>query len=205
MLILLCAAATSLTAQTLGQLAGASAAADGEGSAFMLAGDNAFRTGVSARFNISRVSDIGLQLGLDRSCAESFFGGGIDFKVVILEDTERLPVNLALDASFGSLTSGDAGRFLFGLGILASGRISAGGGRTIEPYCSLVADIERIDMRGGSAALADCLCPGSKDETDSRAIGRIGVKIPVSSGAQILVEADIQRTPLFGAGFNIVF
>jgi hypothetical protein len=206
MSILLCAAATSLTAQTLGQFAGAGAAADGEGSVFMLAGNGAFRTGVSTRFNISGVSDFGLQLGLDRSLGgESFFGGGIDFKIVILEDTERLPVNLALDASFGSLTSGDAGRFLFGLGILASGRIAAGAGREIEPYCSLVADIERIDIKGGSPSLADCLCPGSDDETDARAIGRIGVKIPVSSGAQILVEADIQRRPLFGAGFNIVF
>jgi hypothetical protein len=205
LLILLGTACTSLSAQTLGQFAGASAAADGEGSVFMLAGNDAFRTGVSTRFNISRVSDFGLQLGLDRSCSESFFGGGIDFKIVILESTARLPVNLALDASFGSLTSGAAGRFHFGFGILASGRIASGAGRAIEPYCSLIADIEQIDMKHGSTTVADCLCPGSTDEIDAGALVRVGVKIPVSNEAQLLIEANLDRTSLFGAGFNIIF
>jgi len=204
-LILLGTAHTSLTAQTLGQFTGASAAADGEGSVFMLAGNDAFRTGALARFNISRVSDFGLQLGLDRSCGESFFGGGIDFKIVILEGSARLPVNLALDASFGSLTSGAARRFRFGFGILASIRIAAGAGRAIEPYCSLVSGIEQIDMKRGSAAVADCLCPGSNDETDARALVRAGVKIPISKEAQLLIEADLDRSSLFGAGFNIIF
>ena len=204
-LIMLGTAHTSLSAQTLGQFAGASAAADGEGSVFMLAGNEAFRTGMGARFNISRVSDFGLQLGLDRSCGESFFGGGIDFKIVILESTARLPVNLALDASFGSLTSGAARRFRFGFGILASGRIASRARGAIEPYCSLVANIEQVDMKSGSASLADCLCPGSSDETDARALARFGVKIPVSKEAQLLIEADLDRPFLFGAGFNIIF
>jgi hypothetical protein len=205
LLIVLGTAHTSLTAQTLGQFAGASAAADGEGSVFMLAGNEAFRTGVGARFNISRVSDFGLQIGLDRSCSESFFGGGIDFKIVILESTARLPVDLALDASFGSLTSGAAGRFRFGFGILASGRIASGAGRAIEPYCSLIAEIEQIDIKHGDASVADCLCPGSNDETDARALVRIGVKIPVSNESQIFIEANLERSSLFGAGFNIIF
>jgi hypothetical protein len=204
-LIMLGTAHTSLTAQTLGQFAGASAAADGEGSVFMLAGNDAFRTGVGTRFNISRVSDFGLQIGLDRSCSESFFGGGIDFKIVILESAARFPVNLALDASFGSLTSGAARRFRFGFGILASGRIAAGAERAIEPYCSLIADIEQIDMKHESTTLADCLCPGSNDETDARALVRIGVKIPVSNESQIFIEANFERESLFGAGFNIIF
>lgn len=204
-LILLSTTCTSPTAQTFGQFTGASAAADGEGSVFMLAGNNTFRTAVAARFNISRISDFGIQLGLDRSCDESFFGGGIDFKIVLLQSAARFPVNLALDASFGSLTSGAAGRFRFDFGILASGLIATGAGRSIEPYCSLVAGIEQIDMKSGSAAVADCLCPGSSDETDSRALVRAGVKIPVSNEAQIFIEADFDRSTLFGAGFNLIF
>ena len=205
LLILLGSTCASLSAQTLGQFAGASAAADGEGSVFMLAGNDAFRTGVSARFNISRAADFGLQLGLDRTCGESFFGGGIDLKIVILESTPRFPVNLALDASFGSLTSGAAGRFRFGFGFLASGRAATGAGRAIEPYCSLIAGIEQIDMKRGSATVADCLCAAPNDETDARALVRAGVKIPVSNEAQIFIEANIERESLFGAGFNIVF
>ena len=38
----------------------------------MLAGNKAFRAGVGARFNMSRASDFGLQLGIDRSCGETF-------------------------------------------------------------------------------------------------------------------------------------
>lgn len=204
-LILLGTICARLPAQTLGQFASASAAADGEGSVFMLAGNDAFRTGASARFNISRVADFGLQLGLDRSCSESFFGGGVDFKIVILEGTARLPVNLALDASFGSLISDAARRFHFGFGILASASLASVGGRPIEPYCSLLADIEQINMKSGSASLADCLCPGSNDETDAHTLLRAGVKIPVSNEAQILIEADLDGSSLFGAGFNLIF
>jgi hypothetical protein len=205
LLFLLGSTCSSLPAQTLGQFAGASVAADGEGSVFLLAGNEAFRTGVSTRFNISRVSDFGLQLGLDRSCSESFFGGGIDFKVVVLESTARLPLNLALDASFGSLNSGAAGRFCFGFGILASGRIASGAGRVIEPYCSLIADIEQIDAKHGNTTVPQCLCPGSNSETDADALVRLGVKIPVSNEAQLLIEANFDRPFLFGAGFNIIF
>ncbi len=205
LLIMLGMAHTGLAAQTLGQFSSASAAADGEGSVFMLAGNDAFRTGAIARFNISRMSDFGLQFGLDRSCGESFFGGGIDFKIVFLESAARLPVNLALDASIGGLTSGAAGRFRFGFGILASGRIASVAGRAIEPYCSLIADIEQIDMKRGSASVAECLCPSSIDETCAQALVRAGIKIPVSNEAQLLVEAELGRSSLFGAGFNIVF
>ena len=60
-------------------------------------------------------------------------------------------------------------------------------------------------MKSGSAELADCLCPGSNDETDARALVRAGVKIPVSNDAQLLIEADFDKPFLFGAGFNIVF
>ncbi len=204
-LIVLGTACTSLTAQTLGQFAGASAAADGEGSVFMLAGNEAFRAGIGARFNISRASDFGLQLGLDRSCGESFFGGGVDLKIVLLEGTARLPISLALDASFGSLASGAASRLRYGFGILASVRIAAGERRTIEPYGSLIAGIEQVDMKSGGASVADCLCARPSDETEERALVRAGVKIPVSNEAQIFIEANFERESLFGAGFNIIF
>ena len=204
-LIMLCMAHSRLAAQTLGQFTGASASADGEGSVFMLAGNEAFRTGVSARFNISRVSDFGLQLGLDRTCGESFFGGGIDFKIVILENTARLPVDLSLDASFGNLTSGAAGRFRFCFGILASGLIAVGAGRAIEPYCSLIGAIEQVNMKSGGASVANCLCVSAGDETDARALARAGIKIPVSNESQIFIEANFERVSLFGAGFNVIF
>jgi hypothetical protein len=205
LLILLCMADARLEAQTLGQFTGASASAEGEGAVFMLAGNDAFRTGVSARFNISSVSDFGIQIGLDRTCGESFFGGGIDFKIVLLESTGRLPVKLSLDASFGDLAGGAAGRFRFGFGVLASGRIATGARRAIEPYCSIIGAIDQVDLKSGGASVAGCLCVRRGDETDARAFARAGVKIPVSNDSQIFIEANFERESLFGAGYNIIF
>ena len=204
LLILLGAIASSPAAQPLGQLAGAAAAADGEGSVFMLAGNDAFRTGASIRFNISSVSDFGLQLGLDRACGESFFGGGVDVKIVMLRGASRFPLDLALDASFGSLTSRAANRFLFDFGILASYRAASVAGRALEPYGSFLVGIEEIDMKRGSEAVAACLCPDD-DKTDAGVFARAGIKIPVSDDGQLLIEASIDDPILLGAAFNIVF
>lgn len=205
LLIALSIASASAHAQTLGQFGGASASADGEGAVFMLAGNEAFRAGVGARFNIARVSDFGVQLGVDRDCDETFYGGGVDLKIVVLERTPRLPIDVALDASVGDLMNDSAGRFIFDFGILVSGAIPAGKGRSIEPYGSLVARIQELDMKSGEDALADCLCPDAEDGTDAGAFARVGVKIPVSRDSQILIEADLRRTTLFGAAFNIIF
>jgi hypothetical protein len=205
LMILLCSLLANAQAQTFGQFTAAGAAADGEGSVFMLAGNNAFRTGLSARFNLSSVSDFGIQLGVDRACEESFFGGGIDLKVVLLESRADLPVSLALDASFGSLTSDAVGRFLFGFGILASGRIETRPARAIEPYLSFIVEVEQIDERRRNAETRECLCPGNDDSTETATLVRAGVKIPMSHDTQLLIEAGINRRTLFGAAFNVVF
>jgi hypothetical protein len=206
LVLLLLAAHGNLSAQTFAQLGGAGAAPDGEGCVFMLAGNNAFRTGLSARFNVSTVSDFGIQLGVDRVCEDSFYGGGLDFKVVLLESRPQLPVNLALDASFSGLNSSAAGRFIFGLGILASGVIQTSSASVIEPYLSFVVDIGRLDNKEASGVLPACLCSNrDTDETTTCSIVRAGVKVPVSSEAQILIEANLGDKTLVGAAFNLVF
>jgi hypothetical protein len=195
----------NVSAQTLGQFGGAGAGPDGEGNVFMLAGNEAFRSGLSVRFNVSRMSDFGVQVGIDRACEESFFGGGADFKLVLLEKSARLPANLALDVSFGRLDSHALGRFLFDFGILASGVITTASRREIEPYLSFIVDVEQIDRKERTAATAACLCSGDDDETVTDTLVRAGVKIPVSNDAQIILEAGLDGRALFGAAFNIVF
>jgi hypothetical protein len=167
----------------------------------MLAGNDAFRTGVSVRFNISRRTDFGLQLGLDRACKESLLGGGIDFKLVIIEDTKKFPLNLALNASFGGLDSEDLRRFLFGFGILASGVIEPPSMRAIEPYLSFIVDVERSD---GASFSNDCLCPHD-DKTETDALIRAGVRVSISDETQVMFETGLNGTALFGAAFNIIF
>ena len=204
-LMLLFSAPGSLTAQTLAQLGGAGAAPEGEGNVFMLAGNESFRTGLSARFNISRMSDFGLQIGIDRSCDENFFGGGIDFKLMLLESSSELPIGLALDASLGSLNSDAVRRFLFGFGILASGVIRTDSRRSIEPYLSFIVDVEQLDWKRKNEATPACLCPGNDEETVTDTLVRAGVKVPVSNDAQLIIEAGLNGRTLIGAAFNIVF
>jgi hypothetical protein len=195
----------SLAAQTLGQFGGAGTAPEGEGNVFMLAGNDAMRAGVSARFNLTGSSDFGVQLGVDRACEESFFGGGIDVKVVLLKKSERLPLNLALDAAFGALNGSAADRFIFDFGILASGTVRLGSGNEIEPYLSFVVNVEQIDRKNDPQLEEGCLCSSDNDETSSCSILRGGVIIPVSKGSQVIVEGSLGDRSLIGAAFNVVF
>jgi hypothetical protein len=194
-----------LAAQTLGQFGGAGPAPEGEGNVFMLAGNDALRAGFSTRFNLTHSSDFGVQLGVDRACEESFFGGGIDVKVVLLEKSERLPLNLALDAAFGALNGSAADRFIFDFGILASGAVRLGSGSDIEPYLSFVVNIEQIDRKNDPPLEEGCLCSSDGDETSSCSIVRGGVILPVSKGSQVIVEGSLGGRSLIGAAFNVVF
>jgi hypothetical protein len=195
-----------LSAQTLGQFGGAGPAPDGEGSVFMLAGDDAFRTGIAARFNLSSASDFGIQVGVDRTCNATFYGGGIDVKVVLLASSAELPLNLALDASLGTLNASEAGRLLFDFGILASGVIRTRSSRTIEPYLSFVVDLERIDRKRHPRLESGCLCSDGDDDSSSTcSLLRGGVVIPVSGQSQIIVEGSVHSPTLIGAAFNVVF
>lgn len=202
LLIVLCSAASSLHAQTFGQFTTAGSAAEGEGCVFMLAGNDAFRAGAGARFNVSRSSDFGVQLGVDRACEESSFGGGVDFKLILLEHRKELPLNLALDASLGGLDSDNMRRFVFGFGILASGIITPVSLNAIEPYLSFIVDVENRDRK--SAAQGKLCAHGSGSTTDT--LVRAGVRLTVTDETQVMIEAGFDGgTPLFGAAFNVIF
>jgi hypothetical protein len=206
--LVILSSATASRGQTLGQLTSAGPASDGEGAVFMLGGNNAFRTGVAARFNISAAADFGIQLGLDRVCEQSFWGGGADLKLVLLESRQNLPLNLALDASFGKLDAREVKQYLFGFGVLSSGVIETSEWRTMEPYVSLVVLVRQIDR--GTVARYDpiegCLClPTNGDDTDVRALVRAGLRLSLTKETQLLFETELGKHSLFGAGVNVVF
>lgn len=194
-------------AQVFGQLAGCGPAAEGEGALFMLAGNGAFRTGASGRFNVSGMSDFGIQLGIDRVAGESFFGGGVDFRLVVLKSRAELPLSLALDASLGGLDSGDVRRFLFGFGICAGGMVKTASWRTIEPYCSFIVGLEQIDGRSPeSADPGECYtCSRESGENETYTEFRAGVEIPLTHDTQVLFEMGLEDEARFGAAFNVVF
>jgi hypothetical protein len=201
LLMLVVPAFSSLSAQTFGQFTTARTAAEGEGSVFMLASNDAFRTGATARFNISRWSDFGLQIGLDRLCEESSFGAGVDFKLIFLEDTKKLPLSLAVDASFGGLESDIVRRYVFNIGLLASGVITPAAFNMIEPYASFIVDIEQRDRKSTASS---CFC-GRTSETVTDMLVRAGVRLTVTEETQVMIETGFDGTARFGAAFNVIF
>ncbi len=199
-------AASPCRGQALAQMATAAPSALGEGALYMLAGNDAFRTGAAARFNITRLSDLGVQLGYDRIDEEGGIGGGLDFKIALLERRENLPFGLALDASGGWIRYDHRHRFEFGFGVLASGAIATSAGATIEPYLSFIVAVNRYESRASSTCdPPGALCPDAGDRTETNMRLRLGARFPVSRDAQIHIEASIEDRSLFGAGFNIVF
>ncbi len=198
--------AGALHAQTFAQLTTAAVSSEGEGSLFMLAGADAFRTGVTARFNLTSASDMGIQVGLDRICHQSLFGAGGDVKLVFLQSRESLPINLAVDGSVGFLDKRDLNQLLLGFGILASGVIDTSPERAIQPYVSFVVlgQITNKDhVAGGGEGGDDCPLNDHHHQTDT--LVRAGVWLPVSKDTQLIIETRISDAILFGAAFNVIF
>lgn len=192
--------------QVLAQLTTAAVASEGEGALFMLAGNDAFRTGAAARFRLARVADLGVQLGLDGACGESFFGGGLDVKLAILERSDRLPLGIAVDAAGGWLESADHARYSLDVGVLVSGAVGRTRAGSLEPFLTLALDVERIEDADEGARAADgCPCSWIDHETDTSFFVRAGVKIPLSRDGSLLVETALDGRDLIGAGFNLVF
>lgn len=203
---LLCSFAGALHAQTLAQLTTAAVSGEGEGCVFMLSGEDAFRTGFAARFNLTPISDLGIQVGLDRICLQSLLGGGADVKLVLLQSRKNLPLNLALDGSFGVLDKRHLNQFLFGFGILASGVIEASPGRVVEPYLSFVVLGKITNKDGiGTGGSGGCDCPLNDHHYETDTLVRAGVRLPVSKETQLLIETRISDRILFGAAFNVIF
>ncbi len=197
--------AGALNAQTLAQLTPAGISSEGEGCVFMLAGDDAFRTGFSARFNLTRIADLGLQLGLDRACEQSLFGGGADVKLVLLQSRKNLPLSVALDGSVGYLGKHDLNQTIFGFGILASGVIETSPGRAIEPYASFVLLGKMTDGGLASDGEGGSDCPLRADDHETQALGRVGARIPFTADTQLLIEMRISDVVLVGGAINLVF
>ncbi len=198
--------ASGARGQSLAQLTTAAPSSDGEGAIFMLAGNDAFRTGAVLRFRLSRSSDVGFELGLDRLEGRSSIGGGVDVKLALLESREDVPLALALDLSGGLLDSDERSRFELALGVLASGAFAGSSGRAIEPYLSFVVAARRYEQK--IEIICDppgAVCPVEDEKTKADGIVRAGVKIAVSKDSQLLAEISFDERTLIGGAFNLVF
>ena len=190
--------------QTLGQLTTAAVASEGEGGIFLLAGNDAFRTGVMARFELGRESDLGMQLGFDKETGSNSFGGGLDFKFHLPVGIEEASIDFAIDASLGLLESDDFRRLFFGIGLMISGVVRSSDNIALEPYTSLTILTTHRDWKIDPPPHAEHDF-GDRDDTDTDAVFRGGVKVPLSDDYQLLVEVNINGKTTVGAALNVIF
>ena len=195
-------------AQLFGALTTASIAAEGEGGAFLLGGDDIFRTGVTARFRVSSHTDLGFQGGFDRLEGENSWGGGLDFKVYMIGGESTIPVDIALDGAIGHLRSDDFGRNIFQLSLLVSGILQASTAVSLEPYGSLGLRSSYFSTKGPEGSDGPGDWPRENDDvgniTDT--IIRGGVKVHLSEEYQLLAEFEVgDDAAAFGGGINVIF
>jgi len=192
------------SAQTLGQLTTAAVASEGEGGIFLFAGNDAFRTGMMVRFELGKESDLGMQFGFDRVTGRNSLGGGLDFKFHLPVGIEEVAIDFALDGSLGLLESDDFRRLFIGIGLMASGVVRSSDDVALEPYTSLTILTTHRDWKVDPPphAMRDF---DERDDTDTDAVFRGGVKFPLSNEHQLLVEVNINGKTTIGAAFNVIF
>jgi hypothetical protein len=190
-------------AQTLATLTTGSVASEGEGGLFVLAGTNVSRFGLTSRFALSMNVDIGIQIAFDRYSETSFFGGGLDLKYELPIDTADLPIHVAFDAGIGDLESSDRRRFFLEAGCIVSGLVQSSDRTILEPYAGIYVLTTRLSWKKECAPYTGGCWEGTKSETD--AVLRGGVRVPLSEDFQILVEMNVNGETMFGAGVNLIF
>lgn len=206
----LLAVSSAASSQTFGQLTSAVASGEGEGGLFILAGDEIFRAGTMARFGINSKSDFGVQFGLNREEGASSPGGGIDFKLNVIEDIPNTTIDAAVDLSFGRLDTHIFRCYLVGAGIIVSGEVPSSGRRTIEPYSSLFVFLDHRE-RKDPQPVGGCVPCGGGDACEDgncneiEVVLRLGMKVPLTDEIQAFTEISLGEDFLVGAAINLIF
>lgn len=141
------------------------------------------------RFNISEVSDLGVELVLDNSDFgpgnDWRFGGALDFKYQIIPKNNDLPFDLAFNTGFGFETGNDYSNVNVPIGGLISRPLELNNGRTVVPYGGVYVIIQRVSFDGG---------PG-----DFRGGSDTDVDVELRAGAAFHLNNNVA----FAAGFHV--
>lgn len=194
-------------AQVFGQYTTAALSSEVEGGAFIAAGEDAFRTGVTIRFAINRRSDMGIQLGFDRFRGQNAAGGGIDFKLYLVNPDSPLPVDIAIDGHLGHLRSDYYNRNLFGIALITSGVLQASTSVMIEPFASITLRSTYFSKKPSQVENRPAGWPVSNDDWNSvtDTIFRAGAIIGLTDEYQVHIEIELNDETMVGAAFNVIF
>lgn len=163
-------------------------------------GDDIVRIVGYGRFNVSELSDLGIEVVLDRwdpGFADDAwrFGLGADYRYAIVPGGTDLPFDLSLDGGFGFQSGDDITNFHIPLGGVISRPLELQNGRILVPYGGLYLVFSHVSVNTP---------PGIPDHDDSELDVelRLGTSIELGAGMAGFVNIHIGDNELFFLGVN---
>lgn len=162
-------------------------------------GDSMFRFAGHARFSITSASDLGLELVFDNFEDDvgddtHLFGGGLDYKYLVVADGARLPFDLAAQACVGMEWGDGLSLLTVPFGFLGSKSILlADDGREITPFGGAYVVIEHTSVDG----------PGDNDDTDVSAEIRLGTAFQIAGQKRAYAALHLGNGTMFFLGFSV--
>jgi hypothetical protein len=189
-------------AQVFYQYPGAPVVSDTEPALGFTAGigDDLLRLVGYGRFNVSEVSDLGLELVLDH-WDPSFgddgwrIGAGADFRYAIVPANTNLPFDLSLDGGLGLQTGSDITSFNIPVGAVISRPLELQNGRILTPYGGLYLLFSHISVDTPPGA-------PDYDDSDFDVELRLGTSLEIVGGVSGFVSAHVGNEEKLFLGLN---
>jgi hypothetical protein len=160
-------------------------------------GDDMFRFAGHGRFSVSSASDLGIELVFDNFDNDTgddtkFYGGGVDYKYLVVPQGERLPFDLAAQACLGMKWGSDTSQLIAPFGFLGSKSIAVDDGRNVTPFAGAYVVVERVAFDA----------PGVNDDTDVNVEIRLGAAFEVASHTNVYAALHVGNGTMFFLGFS---
>jgi hypothetical protein len=163
-------------------------------------GDDLLRLVGYGRFNVSEVSDFGIEVALDHWDANFGddgwrFGVGADFKYAIVPAETELPFDLSITGGLGIQTGNDVRNFNIPAGAVISRPLELQNSRVLVPYGALylVYSHVSVDVPPGFPDFSD-------DDLDVEL--RLGTSLEFGAGIAGFVNIHIGDDEMFFIGVN---
>ncbi|HXV14655.1 MAG TPA: hypothetical protein VEC56_10675 [Candidatus Krumholzibacteria bacterium] len=163
-------------------------------------GDDMFRIAGHGRFSITSASDLGLELVFDNIENEigdddQTFGGGGDFKYLVVGEGERLPFDLAAQAGVGMQWGSDYRLLTVPFGLLGSKSIPVdNGSREITPFAGAYVIVEHATVEVSGA--------DDVSDTDVSAEIRLGGAFQITGRTHAFAAIHAGNGTMFFLGFS---
>jgi len=163
-------------------------------------GDHLIRLAGFARFNVSAVSDLGVEavyqsVDSGNGGNDTGFGGaGFDFRYGIVTAGDESPLDVSAQAGFGFLARSDFLNIHAPLGGVVSRDLTLQDGRVIVPYGGVYVVIDHVSVDGPG--------PGNFSDTDADVELRLGASAEIVRRGSVFAVLHVGDDTMFFVGFN---